>query len=85
MKKLIKNEIYGFVNSARMHCSWKTGQKLRLLFMYHTGTVAACGGKMCEKKKEKKKKKKGKTQKRNAVKCNVLSKHYLNFLKVLQA
>ena len=59
MKKLIKNEIYGFVNSARMHCSRKTGQKLRLLFMYHTGTVAACGGKMCEKKKEKKKEKKG--------------------------
>ena len=54
MKKLIKNEIFGSVNSARMHCSWKAGQKLRLLFMYRTWTVAACGEKTCDKKKKKK-------------------------------
>ena len=40
MKKLIKNEICESVNSARMHCSRKTGQMLRLLFMYSTWTVA---------------------------------------------
>ena len=51
MKKLIKHEICGSVNSARMHCSQKTGQKLRLLFMYRTWTVTACGGKTREKKK----------------------------------
>ena len=62
MKKLIKNEICGSVNNARMHCSRKTGQKLGLLFMYRTLTVAACG----EKTREKEKKKKGKTQKQNA-------------------
>ena len=62
MKKLIKNEICGSVNSARMHCSRKTGQMLRLLFMYSTWTVAACEGENVWKKK---KKKKEKTQKRN--------------------
>ena len=31
MKKLIKNEICGSVNSASVHCSRKTGQMLRLL------------------------------------------------------
>ena len=56
MKKLIKNEICGSVNSARMHCSQK-GQKLRLLFMYRTWTVTACGDKTREKKK-----KRGETQ-----------------------
>ena len=45
MKKLIKNEICGFVNSAWMHSSWKTGQKLRLLFIYRTWTVPHVGGK----------------------------------------
>ena len=59
MKKLIKNEICGSVNSARMYYSRKTDQKLRLLFMYRTWTVATSG----EKTREKKKKKKGKTQK----------------------
>ena len=24
MKKLLKSEVYGSVNSAQMHCSWKT-------------------------------------------------------------
>ena len=33
----------------------KKGQKLRLLFMYRTWTVTACGEKTREKKKEKKK------------------------------
>ena len=60
MKKLIKNKICGSVNSARMHCSQK-GQKLRLLFMYRTWTVTACGEKTREKKK-----KRGETQKQNA-------------------
>ena len=54
MKKLIKNEICGSVNNAYMHCSRKTGQKLRLLFMYRTWIVAACGGKRVKKKKKKK-------------------------------
>ena len=57
MKKLIKNEICGFVNSARMHCSWKTSQKLRLLFIYSTWTVAACWRKRRAKKKKGKRKK----------------------------
>ena len=52
MKKLIKNEICGSVNSARMYCSRKTGQKLRLLFMYRTWTVAASEKKTREKKKK---------------------------------
>ena len=65
MKKLIKKENCGSINSAWMHCSQKIGQKLWLLFMYRTWTVAACGGKTREKKK---KKKKGKTQKCNAAK-----------------
>ena len=55
MKKLIKNEICESVNSARMYCSRKTGQKLRLLFIYRTWTVAASGEKTREKKKRKKK------------------------------
>ena len=55
MKKLIKNEICESVNSARMHCSRKTGQMLRLLFMYGTWTVAACEGENEWKKKRKKK------------------------------
>ena len=38
-----------------MHYSRKTGQKLRLLFMYRTWTVATGGEKTREKKKEKKK------------------------------
>ena len=57
MKKLIKNEICGSVNSARMYCSRKTGQKLRLLFMYRTWTIAASGEKTREKKKKKEKEK----------------------------
>ena len=56
MKKLIKNKIYGSVNSTRMYCSRKTGQMLRLLFMYRTLTVAANGEKTREKKKKEKKK-----------------------------
>ena len=52
-EKLIKNEICGSVNSAQMYCSRKTGQKLLLLFMYRTWTVAASGEKTREKKKEK--------------------------------
>ena len=51
MKKLIKKEICGSMNSARMYCSRKNGQKLRLLFMYRTWTVAAYGGKTREKKR----------------------------------
>ena len=58
MKKLIKNEICGSMNSTRMYCSQKTGQMLRLLFMYRTWTVAASGEKTREKKKRKKKKEK---------------------------
>ena len=34
MKKLIKNKIYGSVNSTQIYYSRKTGQILRLLFMY---------------------------------------------------
>ena len=45
------------MNSARMYCSRKTGQKLRLLFIYRTWTVATSGEKTREKKKKKKKKK----------------------------
>ena len=54
MKKLIKNEICGSVNSARMHYSRKTGQMLQLLFMYSTWIVAACEGENAWKKKKKK-------------------------------
>ena len=58
MKNLIKNEICGSVNSAFMHCSQKTGQKLQLLFMYRTWTVPLVGGKVWkEKKKERKRSK----------------------------
>ena len=56
------------MNSARMHCSQK-GQKLRLLFMYRTWTVTACG----EKTREKKKKKRGNAETKRRRK----SKHYL--------
>ena len=55
MKKLIKNKIYGSVNNTRMYCSRKTGQMLRLLFMYRTWTVAASGRKRVKIKKKKKK------------------------------
>ena len=57
MKKLIKNEICGSMNSTRMYCSQKTSQMLRLLFMYRTWTVATSGEKTREKKKKKKKRK----------------------------
>ena len=58
-EKINKNEICGSVNSARMHSSRKTGQKLRLLFMYRQ-----LGEKAWKKEKKKKRKKeKGKTQK----------------------
>ena len=69
MKKLIKNEICGSVNSARMHCSRKTSQKLRLLFMYCTWTVAACGEKMREKEKK---------WENAEAKCRHQSIHYLS-------
>ena len=35
---------------------WKTGQKLRLLFMYRTWTAPPVGGKGVKKKKKKKRK-----------------------------
>ena len=53
MKKLIKNEICGSVNSAWMHSSRKTSQKLRLLFIYRTWTVTSVGEKAWKKKKKK--------------------------------
>ena len=56
MKKLIKNKICGSVNSTYVYCSWKTGQMLRLLFMYRTWTVAASGRKRVKKKKGKRSK-----------------------------
>ena len=71
MKKLIKNEICGSMNSARMYCSRKNGQKLRLLFMYRTWTVAASGEKTREKKKKKKENAETETQ-------QTQSKHTLN-------
>ena len=52
MKKLIKNEICGDVNSAQMYCSRKTGQMLRLLFIYSTWTLTACEGENAWKKKK---------------------------------
>ena len=33
MKKLLKSDIWGFVNSAQMHYSWSKSQHLQLLFM----------------------------------------------------
>ena len=73
MKKLIKNEICGSVNSALMHCSRKTGQKLRLLFMYRILTIAACGRKRVKKNNNKKRE--------NAeAKHRRQSKHYLKQL-----
>ena len=51
-EKIDKKEICGYMNSARMHCSRKTGQKLRLLFMYRTWTVPLVGEKAWKKKKE---------------------------------
>ena len=62
MKNLIKNEICGSVNSARMHCSRKTGQKLRLLYMNGSRLFLGGGGETRAKKK-----KRGKTQKLNAA------------------
>ena len=53
-----KNEICGSVNSAQMHCSRTTGQKLWLLFIYRTWIVPPVGGKGVGKKE-----KEGKTQK----------------------
>ena len=49
------------MNSVRIHCSQKTGQKLWLLFMYRTWTVTTCG-----KTREKKKMQKHDVAKRNA-------------------
>ena len=51
MKKLIKNEICGYVNSTRIYCLYKTGPKLRLLLHEQQPLV----GKSREKKKKKKK------------------------------
>ena len=70
MKKLIKNEICGSVNSTRMHYSRKTGQKLQLLFMYRTWTVAACGGENAWKKKKKGKRINLKRSKRGSKLCH---------------
>ena len=35
-EKLIKNEIYEFINSTSVYCLQKTDQMLRLLFIYST-------------------------------------------------
>ena len=74
MKKLIKNEICGSINSTSVYCSQKTGQMMRLLFMYRIWTVAASGKKTREKKKEKKKRKTQQLKRRKP-------KHTLNFYK----
>ena len=71
MKKLIKNEICGSVNSTWMHCLRKTGQKLRLLFMYRTWTVPPVGGKGVKKKKRKGKRRNLKCSKRESKLCHI--------------
>ena len=58
MKKLIKNEICGSVNSARMHCSLK---KVNICD-YCSLNSSRTPPKTRENKKKKKKKKKNKTQ-----------------------
>ena len=50
------------MNSTHIYCSRKTGQILRLLFMYRTWTVAASGRKRVKKKKKKKKGKRSKLE-----------------------
>ena len=84
MKKLIKNEICGSVNSARMHCSRKTDQKLQLLFMYRTWTVPSVGGKGVKKKKKKEGKCRNlKRSKRGSKLClnkNIPCKYFLLML-----
>ena len=57
------------MNSSRIYCSRKTGQKLRLLFIYRTYTVAANGEKTREKKKKKTQKlKRSKRQPKHTLK-----------------
>ena len=59
MKKLLKSEICGSVNSARMHCSWKTWSKVAATVHEQCmNSSSLWGGKTHAKKKKKKKKKK---------------------------
>ena len=60
MKKLMKNEICGSVNSAQMHCSLWKSQHLRLLFNEQCMNSSCISLKRvkAKKKKEKRKKKK---------------------------
>ena len=67
-EKINKNEICGSVNSARMHSSRKTGQKLRLLFMYRQLGEKAW-------KKEKKKKGKRRNLKRSKRRSKLCHSH----------
>ena len=69
MKKLIKNEICGSVNSARMHCSQKRSKVAATVHVPYMNSNRLWGRK-CVKKK----------RKENAeAKRRRQSKHYLNF------
>ena len=61
MKKLLKSDICGSVNSARMYYSQLKSQHLQLLFMNSSHKPPEMRAKKKKKKKEKKKKK-GKTR-----------------------
>ena len=63
MKKLMKNEICGSVNSAQMHCSLWKSQHLRLLFNEQCMNSSCISLKRVKaKKKKEKRKKRTKTQ-----------------------
>ena len=72
MKKLIKNEIYGSVNSAYVHCS---RQKVNICGYCSLNSNRNTSQRVKKKKKEKKKEKKNKTQLGNA---DLESKHTSN-------
>ena len=61
MKKLIKNEICGSVNSARMHCSQKRSKVAVTVHVPYMNSNCLWGENAWKKKK-----KRGETQKQNA-------------------
>ena len=54
MKKLLKSEICGSVNSARMHCSWKTWSKVAATVHEQCMNSSSLWGENACKKKKKK-------------------------------
>ena len=56
MKKWLKSEVCGSVNSALMHCLRENSQKLRLLFMNSSRNTTWSSWNMCQRKKKVKRK-----------------------------